>query len=380
MYCEGCYSANKTDSHKPLDEIKKDLDVFEKYRKTQTISVAGGDPLCHPKIVEVVKMIADRGYKPIVNTNGYAMTEDLMRQLKNAGMAGLTFHVDSLQKRPGWEEKNEIELNELRLKYAQMAAKTGGLSCAFNSTVYGKTIKYVPEMLKWAQKNINIVHVMVFIAFRAGNPRCFDFFAGGKKVDIKEFVYGDDKGQKTDITSREIVEEIRKTYSRFTPSAYLNGTEDPSALKWLLTLRAGNKNKILGYMGPKFAEFAQVLHHFLYGKYLGYMHPKTHKRVKWMFPLACMDKGFRKLAVKWIVDCFKNPLRFFRPLHMQSVMIIQPVDFTTDGRQSMCDGCPDMTVYDGRLVWSCRLEEPLKYGSFLTASPVQKSEPAPKDG
>jgi hypothetical protein len=31
----------------------------------------------------------------------------------------------------------------------------------------------------------------------------------------------------------------------------------------------------------------------------------------------------------------------------------------------MCDGCPDMTVHDGKLVWSCRLEEIHKYGAFV---------------
>jgi hypothetical protein len=46
-------------------------------------------------------------------------------------------------------------------------------------------------------------------------------------------------------------------------------------------------------------------------------------------------------------------------------MIIQPVDFEADGRQDMCDGCPDMTVHDGKLVWSCRLEEIHKYGAFV---------------
>ncbi len=42
-------------------------------------------------------------------------------------------------------------------------------------------------------------------------------------------------------------------------------------------------------------------------------------------------------------------------------MIMQPVDFLQDGRQNMCDGCPDMTVWIEQLVWSCRMEEQLKY-------------------
>jgi hypothetical protein len=38
-----------------------------------------------------------------------------------------------------------------------------------------------------------------------------------------------------------------------------------------------------------------------------------------------------------------------------------------DGRDNMCDGCPDMTLHEGKLVWSCRLEEWREFGQPLTA-------------
>ena len=50
-------------------------------------------------------------------------------------------------------------------------------------------------------------------------------------------------------------------------------------------------------------------------------------------------------------------------------MIIQPIDMMADGRTSMCDGCPDVTVHGGELVWSCRLEERLLFGAWLHATP-----------
>ena len=50
-------------------------------------------------------------------------------------------------------------------------------------------------------------------------------------------------------------------------------------------------------------------------------------------------------------------------------MFIQPVDFMPGGEQSMCDGCPDITVHDGELVWSCRLEELKNHGTFLRSVP-----------
>ena len=67
--------------------------------------------------------------------------------------------IDSKQGRPRWKDKNEIELNEFRLNYAEMLAEAGNISCAFNSTVYEDTMKYVPELVKWANKHIDMVQV-----------------------------------------------------------------------------------------------------------------------------------------------------------------------------------------------------------------------------
>lgn len=80
-----------------------------------------------------------------------------------------------------------------------------------------------------------------------------------------------------------------------------------------------------------------------------------------MLLMGLFDKKLRKTFTSYL----KNPLNIFRKLYYQSVMIIQPVDFLEDGRQSMCDGCPDMTVWNGKLVYSCRMEEQLKYGYNL---------------
>jgi MoaA/NifB/PqqE/SkfB family radical SAM enzyme len=132
LYCEGCYRENGPKTHKALDQIKRDLAVFKKYRKTDGVSLAGGDPLVHPDVVEIVRLVAQEGLKPIVNTNGMALDMKLLRELKKAGVVGFTFHIDSKQHRPQWRGKTEVELNALRLQFAEMLAEVGGLSCAFN--------------------------------------------------------------------------------------------------------------------------------------------------------------------------------------------------------------------------------------------------------
>ena len=206
IYCDGCYSANAKGSHKSLAQVRSDLDVFEKFRQTDAVSVAGGDPLVHPEIVEVVRMIASRGLKPVVNTNGHGLTPSLLRDMKSAGLAGFTFHVDSLQTRPGWKGATELELNELRQEYADRVAEVGGISCAFNSTVYEKTLPFAPDILEWARRNADKVHVVVFIAFRAAIQEQFRYFAGEEQVEVKGLTYTRAAPQRTDIDAQEIVE------------------------------------------------------------------------------------------------------------------------------------------------------------------------------
>ena len=374
LHCDGCYRENRNNSHKSLEEIRKDLEVFKSLRKTDSISIAGGEPLTHPDLVEIVRMIKDMGWKPVINTNGELITMDLLKKLKDAGVFGFTFHVDSGQGRSKWKGKNEIELNELRLKLAKMLAEVGGMSCAFNLTVYPENIKYVPDILKWAQENIDIVHIMVFIIYRiAVRNHDFDYYVGNEKITFEEVPYSvEENKRRTDVTSIEIIEEIRKYEPDFMPCSFLNGTHKPDSFKWLLTGRLGNKHKIMGYIGPKFMEFVQTFNHLFSGQYLAYGDTKLLKRGKLYFLLSFMDKGIRSACKNYFKSLFVKPIAFFSKVHYQSIMIIQPTDLMQNGAMNMCDGCPDISVFNNELVWSCRMEELYKYNNW--ARVVKKDE------
>lgn len=371
LHCDGCYRENRLHSHKSLSVIKHELDIFEKNRKTDGVSIAGGEPLLHPNILEIVSMVRKKGWKPIINTNGEPLTMELLKDLKKAGVWGFTFHVDSQQGRPGWKDKNEIEHNELRLKFAEMLAEVGGLSCSFNATIYPETMKYVPEMLKWSQDHIDKVHVMVFILYRMaiiGSE--FDYFAGKEQVHFDDMMYSkNDDERRVDLTSPELADLIRKEEPGFMPSAFLNGTHDPDTYKWLLTGRMGNKHKVFGYTGPKFMELVQTFKHLFTDSYLAYSTPQIQRKGRLYFLLAPFDKGIRKIMKEYFRTFAKNPKAFFSRMHYQSVVIIQPADVSENGDINMCDGCPDITVWNDKLVWSCRMEEQYRWGQNVRFVP-----------
>jgi MoaA/NifB/PqqE/SkfB family radical SAM enzyme len=378
LYCDGCYRENRANAHKSLDEIQHELDVFEKLRKCDGVSIAGGEPLTHPDIVEIVRMVRRKGWKAIINSNGALLSRELLRSLKDAGVNGFTFHVDSGQKRLRWEGKSELELNHLRQQLADLLHEVGGITCSFNATVYPETLAQVPAVLKWAQDNIDRVHVVVFINYRmAVLGKDFDFYVGDRQVHFDEMMYSkQDDHRRTDITSPEVVEVIRTMYPDFMPSAFLNGTERPDTYKWLLAGRMGNRRKIFGYVGPRFIEIAQTWTHLMTGKYLAYADPSLQSKGRLYFLLAPFDRGLRRIAAKYFASLFTAPGAFFKRLHFQSVMIIQPADILEHGAVNMCDGCPDITVWNDQLVWSCRMEEQNKWGQNVRMVPRHDGNPA----
>jgi len=374
LYCDGCYRKNEPNGHKTLAQVRSELDTFKRLRKTDGVSIAGGDPLTHPQIEEIVAMVAADGDKPIINTNGQLLTVEKLRTLKKAGVQGFTFHIDSGQNRPHMKGKTEVELNELRLKYARMLADAGGISCAFNATVYEHTLKDVPAILAWGQEHIDIVHVLVFIAYRAAPvKKGFKYMVGGSEIDMTPIAYAIDEDRKISILSNDIVDTIRTKYPGFQPCAYLNGTERPDQFKWLVTLRIGTSEKIYGYAGPKLMELSQTLHHLTKGSYLAYTRPRTLGRAKSMLALSPLDEGLARTTGAYMRDVARAPWKAFSKLHMQSVMIIQPADMMENGALSMCDGCPDITVYDNKLVWSCRMEELINFGDWIRPVPEKQA-------
>ncbi len=372
LACEGCYRPH-IKNHKSLEQIAEELAVFKSRRKSDCMSLAGGDPLVHPQIVEIVKMVKDGGWKPIINTNGLALGRKLLKKLKNAGAYGFTFHIDTTQVRSDSKAKTEKEHNALRLKFAEMLAEEGGLSCSFNQTVSVDTLDQVKDAMAWAQQYPDIVHTMVFILFRtpelfsaAELEGGFEVHANGKAVDISKTYETPDWGGDTLLKAKDVVAKIHELDPDYQPCAYLSGDQDPNATKWLLASRLASKKKGFGYLGPRAMEAVQAGHHFFKGTWLSYSPPKSNRKGRMtMAFLSLVDPRARKIVKHYLSNLLKNPSTILDPVHLQSFMIIQPIDVLPDGRTSMCDGCPDMTVHEGELYWSCRLEEIKEYGCYL---------------
>ena len=371
IHCEGCYRQHMT-GHKPLDQIKDEILFFKKWRNPDNISIAGGEPLIHPQIIDIVSFIARNRIKPVILTNALALTPELLRELKNAGLAGFTIHIDSHQNRPQWRNKTEKELNQLRQHLADIVAEAGDIHVVFNSTVYPSTFHEIPDVVRWGKANIDRVHGLVFITYRTGSVQdSVAYDNTGQEVDLSQLGYTTGHFADKFVTSPEVYQIIRSNYPEYEASGYLGGTAVYSSFKWLLGAVVGSRKNIYGSIGKKSMELVQMGHHFSKGTYLAYLSaadvgPKV-------FLLAACDKTMRQAWGNWLKDVVRHPARLFENIYIQSIGIIQAPDLLPDGRADMCDSCPDMTIFDGKLINSCRMDEYRLFGGMVSVIERSKS-------
>jgi hypothetical protein len=372
IQCEGCYRQHLT-GHKPFEQVKEEVLFFKKWRNPDNVSIAGGEPLTYPPIVDLVAFIAQNNIKPVILTNALALTPELLRELKKAGLAGFTVHIDSRQNRPHWENKTESDLNELRQQVADMVAAAGGLYLVFNSTVYPSSCHEVPDVVRWGRANFGLVHGLVFITYRtATSETSVGIASGDHVVDLNKLSYARSRFDEKFVTAPEVDQIISDNFPEYSAAGYLGGSVLHSSFKWVTGAMVGSRKTVYGSAGKKTMEVAQTGHHLLTGRYLAY--PSEAKVGKKVFLASLWDTTMRRAFRRWWSDVVRHPGRLFDSIYIQSIGIIQAPDLLPDGRADMCDSCPDMTVYNGTLINSCRMDEYRLFGGLLSMVEKPKKE------
>lgn len=374
LRCGYCYQSNIPESDKSMAQIETELRTLLRLRKTDTVFISGGEPLLHPNLSEIVRLVRSHKVKPFLVTNGHSLTPAMAGELKKAGLMGVIFHVDSGQSRPGWMGKSEEDLNALRQKYTDMACREG-LVVGFNTTILPETLDEVPSIIRWTVENIPMVSTHTLIPVRV--PReddPWELFAAGEKIDFRDTAFSTNRYKNPsgiNLTAVDITVQIKKVLPGFEANAFLGGTEVPSSPKWMFSNILGTEKKYLGNLGPRGMEMLQNGHHFLRGRFLSFLPAPLYARAKMLFLLAAFDRELRKTVIAFLCSVLKNPLQLFRKVSIQSLLVLQPQDVLPSGKQDLCDGCPNKTIYNGRMISMCRVEEFMRFGEMVDLRPKQ---------
>lgn len=90
--CEFWHASYQDQPRLSLNQIKI---ISEKFNQIgpQVISIGGGEPLLHPEVVDIVRVLA-RYHFPVMICNGWFVTEKIARDLFEAGMEEISVSVD----------------------------------------------------------------------------------------------------------------------------------------------------------------------------------------------------------------------------------------------------------------------------------------------
>ena len=83
-----------------MDMFKKIIDEAKKYNLPAVNLNGLGEPITHPKLVEMIEYCRDAGIEDIMfHTNGTVMTEKLAKKLINSGLTQIIFSLDTTDKK-----------------------------------------------------------------------------------------------------------------------------------------------------------------------------------------------------------------------------------------------------------------------------------------
>jgi hypothetical protein len=360
--CDACFAANDAQSEKTLDQIRHEIDTMLRLRRCDAMLIAGGEPLTHPQIVEVVSIVKQAGVKPVLITNGVGLNSHLVHELRQAGLHGCTFHVDRHQMRPGWQGKSERELNDLRMQFADMLKAEGKLTCSFNTTIFPDSLAEVPDIVAWVVRHPDKVQILTLICVRTADMNGpYEYYVGNQPVDFSKTPYVGTEPYEN-LTTEQIYAQIQKVLPDFEFCAFLGGTVHPNSLKWVIGSHICSTRRSFGNIGARTMELFQNGYHMFTRRYLAYVHPRESGRGLLTLFLAPIDRAVRKTTRRFIMAVLRNPSELMRRLYVQSVSVVQPVDILPNGELDTCDGCPNKTFWQDRLVSACRLEEYKMFG------------------
>ncbi len=106
LSCGYCFEYDKVSKPVPLEVLKGRVDELKRLRVV-FVTLNGGEPLLHPKIVELTKYVKDNGMIPMINSNGWLLKSEIIQRLNAAGLFGIQLSCDGL-------EDNEVTRKSMR--------------------------------------------------------------------------------------------------------------------------------------------------------------------------------------------------------------------------------------------------------------------------
>lgn len=328
LRCPHCYrqvhKGKSEQSHRKLNDVLSEIDELIKIRNISHLSIAGGEPLLYPGLDEVIEYAVSKNLCVTLQTNGILIDKDRLISLDRLGVSRIIIHIDKFQNR---ESTNTEEgVNKIRKQYCNLFREVGGkVTLGFIMPLSDDNFKDLDILIPFFKENVDIIKGITFTTLSVIPP--------GEKLPIKK------------LSSVEgIFDRVKKLYG-LEYSSYLGKTKSDK-IAWLFAYNVFSGGELLGSVDKDVIKMVQRDNYQRTGKYL-FITNKNY--LSWRSVLLIFNKSIWRMIIKYIF--LKNKSK----ISGQLLNFTNSPDNISDG-WSLCDGCPNAILFQGKLVPSCLLE------------------------
>ena len=321
--CAHCYNSAAPRA-KSMDEISSDVRAICAARNVRTISLSGGEPLLHPQILDVVRMLKREAcVSASMLTNGILFDDEMAARLGEAGLDFVTLHVQKGQIRP---DCDDARVESVRREKGRIA-RAHGIYPAIVETIASDDAQAFAALGRFLRGAPEFEYALVTVAR--------DFSSIDPSVAEPE----PDRGPMLSALAGK----------GYVPSVFVGGHFRRGVPRWYVlqsvqAVDSSGRERAWNIVRPGLVERA-----FLWGCAL-----LCRRSVHWMKSTSAKTKA--RLVVNGLFGGRLSTLAFAvrAVLHgwrvLEKHIIVQyPPRSLGGGRVEFCDSCPDATVRDGRL-------------------------------
>lgn len=351
--CRACYNSRAT-TIKPLAAIAEDLKFLFGNRSLSSVTVLGGEPLLHPELPAIIRLLRDHGLEAGLCTNGVALNDDRLRELRQAGTDFIFLHVESGQERPDLSPDASLaELRALRTTLVERVA-AHGLVPAITMTARRDSLDEVIDFVRLACEHPALHFALVTLERDLSDAAPVrGSLAAGLRSDSPRAFRPDRRDTLTNVEMTALMQE----HFGFQPFAYIGSNidlEDPRWLSYLVMAGRGRDGALSTrpITASGFERAYIALRRRLAGRYR--MHQlQTRSQLRIQLLLNGLTGGGLGANLRFLG-------RTWRPtagLQAKRILFQCLADILPDGRVVHCSACPDAVVQFGGLVPVCMCDK-----------------------
>jgi len=321
-------------AHRPLEEVKHEIETLRKMRNIECVSLAGGEPLLYPQLLDVVRHCHKLRLKVRICSNGLALTAHRLKELRNAGTNEILIHLDRHQ---GVYTLDAMKKN--RERYCKMFREIKGVNLGFMAMIRGFDKEELDDLTQFYKENVDVIRLASFIF---------------TKDSLNPITIG--KPRTADYT--KLINYLNETYSS-KPCAYISKKFTKDVPSWLIYMPIFADKEFAGYVDDKIYRLSANAYRIVNGRYW-FLTDENTATFPRLLPL-CFNKQIRTVVKNFIAHARKNSFR--SRMHYQILTVNCGPDLLSKG-WDLCTACPDAMLHNGKLVPSC-LYERIKKGEEI---------------